>query len=98
LQKLPNQRLEGSSSKNCNELLEKVDCAVAEARRKIIEAGESVTSWKVSQDALLILKVDSWSSLGFKMQAVPNLHRLIVTEGKVMWEHHICFFLLFTSF
>ncbi|KAE8076280.1 hypothetical protein FH972_014942 [Carpinus fangiana] len=38
---------------------------------------------RVSQDALLIVTVDSWSSLGFKMWAVPNLHRLIVTKWKV---------------
>jgi hypothetical protein len=36
------------------------------------------------QDALLILKVDSLSSLGFKIQVVPNLHHLISTERKVM--------------
>ncbi|KAG6731183.1 hypothetical protein I3842_01G116900 [Carya illinoinensis] len=71
------------SSPNKRELLEKVDRAVDEARRKTIEAGESVTAWKVSQDALLMLKVDSWSSLGFPMQGVPNLFRLMVTEGKI---------------
>lgn len=69
--------------------------AVEKARREIIAAGESVTAWKVSQDAMLTLKVDSWSSLGFAMQEVPNLLRLMVTEGKVMWEPHFCYYVLF---
>jgi hypothetical protein len=38
---------EGGSSKNYNELLKKMDYTVSEARRKIIEAGESMTPWKV---------------------------------------------------
>ncbi|XP_050285644.1 protein NO VEIN-like isoform X2 [Quercus robur] len=63
--------------------MEKVDRAVTNARRNIIAAGESVTAWKVSQDALLILNLDSWSSLGFPMQEVPSLHRLMLTEGKI---------------
>ncbi|XP_050285650.1 protein NO VEIN-LIKE-like [Quercus robur] len=63
--------------------MEKVDRAVTNARRNIIAAGESVTAWKVSQDTLLILNLDSWSSLGFPMQEVPSLHRLMLTEGKI---------------
>ena len=63
-----------------------MDYAVTKAHRKIIEAIESMTSWKMSQDALLIRKVDSLSSLGFKMQGVPNLHRLIVTGLLVHWR------------
>jgi CRISPR/Cas system-associated endoribonuclease Cas2 len=84
-----------STSQNKRELLEKVNRAVEKARREIIAAGECVTAWKVSQDAMLTLKVDSWSSLGFAMQEVPNLRRLMFTEGKVMWEPHLCFFLFF---
>jgi hypothetical protein len=80
-------------SKNQRDL-EKMNCAVEKARRKIVAAGESVTAWKVSQDAMFTLKVYSWNSLGFAMQEVPNLLRLMVTEGKVMWEPHMCFFLL----
>ncbi|KAK7854734.1 hypothetical protein CFP56_031055 [Quercus suber] len=63
--------------------MEKVDRAVTNARRNRIAAGESVTAWKVSQDALLIVNLDSWSSLGFPMQEVPSLHRLMLTEGKI---------------
>ncbi|KAG6731187.1 hypothetical protein I3843_01G110500 [Carya illinoinensis] len=76
-----------------DQLLKKVGRAIEEARLKIVGSGESVTSWKVSQEALLMLKVDSWSSLGFSMQEVPNLHRLFVTEGKVRNAGvHSCFF------
>lgn len=30
-----------------------------------------------------MLQVDSWDALGIKMQQVPSLHRLMITEGKV---------------
>nr|DAD23986.1 TPA_asm: hypothetical protein HUJ06_025449 [Nelumbo nucifera] len=70
-------------SQKPNELLQKIDRAVAKAHRDILAAGENVSSWKVSQAALLSLQVDSWSSLGFKMQEIPSLHRLIVVEGKI---------------
>nr|XP_023875976.1 uncharacterized protein LOC111988418 isoform X2 [Quercus suber] len=63
--------------------MEKIDSAVANARRNIIAAGESVTARKVSQVALLILNLDSWNSLGFPMQEVPSLHRLMLIEGKI---------------
>lgn len=66
-----------------NEALERIDKAVSKAHRDLLAAGESVSAWKVCQSALLILKADSWDSLGFQMQQVPSLYRLIVTEGKV---------------
>ncbi|KAA8548393.1 hypothetical protein F0562_000077 [Nyssa sinensis] len=66
-----------------NEALERIDGAVLKAHHDLLTAGESVSSWKVSQSALLILQSDSWDSLGFQMQQVPSLHRLIVTEGKI---------------
>ncbi|XP_019264189.1 PREDICTED: uncharacterized protein LOC109241829 [Nicotiana attenuata] len=71
------------SSSRGNEAVERVDRAVIKARRDLIEAGENVSAWKVSQAALVILKADSWDSLGLKMQQVPSLNRLIVTEGKI---------------
>lgn len=49
----------------------------------LVAARESVSAWKVSQAALLVLKADSWESLGVQMQLVPSLNRLIVVEGKV---------------
>lgn len=65
------------------ELIEGTERAVAKAWRDLVAAGESVSAWKVSQAALLALRVDSWSSLGFQMQEVPALHRLMATEGKI---------------
>ncbi|KAF2299960.1 hypothetical protein GH714_006425 [Hevea brasiliensis] len=65
------------------ELLERVDRAAEKAWQDLLAAGESVSAWKVSQAALVTLQVDSWDSLGFRMQEVPSLHRLILTEGKV---------------
>ncbi|CAI0437023.1 unnamed protein product [Linum tenue] len=67
-----------------NKSIEKIDRAADKARRDLIAAGEGVTSWKVSQEVLLALQVDSWQSLGFRMQEIPSLHRLILTEGKVI--------------
>ncbi|KAM7485828.1 hypothetical protein LguiA_001837 [Lonicera macranthoides] len=65
------------------EVLERIDRAVVKARLDLLAAGENASAWKVSQAALLILKVDSWESLGVQMQQVPSLHRLIVTEAKI---------------
>ncbi|KAJ9182462.1 hypothetical protein P3X46_006457 [Hevea brasiliensis] len=65
------------------ETLERVDRAAEKAWQDLLAAGESVSAWKVSQAALVTLQVDSWDSLGFRMQEVPSLHRLILTEGKV---------------
>ncbi|XP_054822554.1 protein NO VEIN [Prosopis cineraria] len=72
-----------SSSVNPKELLEKIDLAVIKVRDDLLKAGESVSAWNVSQKALLMLQVDSWSSLGIKMQQVSSLHRLLMIEGKV---------------
>ncbi|XP_010023676.2 LOW QUALITY PROTEIN: protein NO VEIN [Eucalyptus grandis] len=65
------------------ELVERTERAVAKAWRDLVAAGESVSAWKVSQAALLALGVDSWGSLGFPMQQVPALYRLMATEGKI---------------
>ncbi|KAK1385201.1 Sacsin [Heracleum sosnowskyi] len=66
-----------------NEALDRIDRAALKARAELLAAGESVTAWKVSQAALLTLKAESWESLGFQMQQVPSLYRLMVIEGKV---------------
>jgi hypothetical protein len=76
-------RISPPQNQTSSQLIDKVDRAVTNARRNLISAGENVTAWKVSQDALLKLKVESWTSLGFPMQEVPSLHRLMLTEGKV---------------
>lgn len=70
-------------SQNLRELIEMVDRAVVKARRDLLAAGESVTAWKVSQSALLMLQIDNWGSLGFQMQQVPSLRSLIHIEAKV---------------
>ncbi|KAI6681749.1 hypothetical protein NL676_035630 [Syzygium grande] len=64
------------------EWLDRIDWAVAKARRDLHLARVSVSSWKVSQAAVLALQVESWSSLGFSMQQVPSLQRLMALEGK----------------
>ncbi|KAH7521674.1 hypothetical protein FEM48_Zijuj07G0058000 [Ziziphus jujuba var. spinosa] len=70
-------------SQNLRELIEMVDRAVVKARRDLLAAGESVTAWKVSQSALLMLQIDNWGSLGFQMQQVPSLRSLIHIEAKI---------------
>lgn len=70
------------------EVLDRVESAVSEARSEIIAAGESVSAWKVCESALLKLKVDSWSSLGFQIQEVPSLNKIMVTESKVTSYRH----------
>ncbi|XP_061994244.1 protein NO VEIN isoform X1 [Rosa rugosa] len=72
-----------ASSQNSKEQLERIDRAVEKARSDLIAAGESVSAWKVSQSTIRILEVDCWSSLGFQMQQVPSLHRLMLTQGKI---------------
>ncbi|KAL3507314.1 hypothetical protein ACH5RR_032696, partial [Cinchona calisaya] len=68
---------------NVNEVLERLDRAVIKARRDILASGGNVSAWKVSQEALLALEADSWESLGFQMQQVPSLHRLMAIEAKI---------------
>ncbi|XP_065862787.1 protein NO VEIN [Euphorbia lathyris] len=65
------------------ELIGRVDKAVEKAWGDLLASGESVSTWKASQAALMTLQVDSWDSLGFRMQEVPSLHRLILIEGKI---------------
>ncbi|CAL9130952.1 unnamed protein product [Musa acuminata var. zebrina] len=77
-------------SPNPQALLDRVNAAATKAHRDLVAVGQSVSSWKVSQAALLALKIDSWSALGFQIQDVPSLHSLIVTEGKISAFIH-CF-------
>ncbi|GAB4844079.1 hypothetical protein Ancab_014043 [Ancistrocladus abbreviatus] len=65
------------------ESLEKIELAVVQVRRDLIAAEESVSTWKVSQSALVALQADSWESLGFQLQEVPSIYRLILVEGKI---------------
>ncbi|XP_059632151.1 protein NO VEIN isoform X2 [Cornus florida] len=87
--RFPDQRIQ-SETPRVNESLERIERAVSKGRRDILDAGESVSAWKVSQSVLLTLRADSWESLGlqmkqepsFQMQEVPSLQRLIETEAK----------------
>lgn len=63
--------------------LERVDRAVEKARQDFSDAEENVSAWKVSQSVLVNFQAESWDSLGFKMQEVPALFRLMVTESKI---------------
>ncbi|KAK8965563.1 hypothetical protein KSP40_PGU007311 [Platanthera guangdongensis] len=63
--------------------LEMVERAASKAHKDLLASGENVSVWKVSQSALVALKVDSWSSLGLQLQYVPTLQRLLLIEGKV---------------
>ncbi|KAL2923355.1 Chaperone protein HtpG [Bienertia sinuspersici] len=65
------------------EFLEKIEAAVASARRQTIEGGEHVSVWKLSQSALVKLEAESWDSLGFQLHEVPSLHQLISIEAKI---------------
>ncbi|WOL09515.1 hypothetical protein Cni_G18268 [Canna indica] len=72
-----------NTSPNLHATIQRVDAAATKAHRDLVDAGQSVSAWKVSQAALVALKVEAWSSLGFQIQDVPSLHSLIVTEGKI---------------
>lgn len=75
-----------------NEMTEKVDKAARSAWKDLLKSNKSVSAWKVSQEALMAVKAESWESLGFQMQQVPSLKSIAVTEGKVCeldsyWDH-----------
>ncbi|KAI5349822.1 hypothetical protein L3X38_002711 [Prunus dulcis] len=72
------------------EMLERIDGAAEKARAELVAAGRSVSAWKVLESALLMLKVDAWSSLMLPMYQVPSLHRLMLTEGRINAYIH-CF-------
>ncbi|CAL2227485.1 unnamed protein product [Prunus armeniaca] len=72
------------------EMLERIDGAAEKARAELVAAGRSVSAWKVLESALLMLKVDAWSSLMLPMHQVPSLHRLMLTEGRINSYIH-CF-------
>ncbi|KAK1285568.1 hypothetical protein QJS10_CPB20g01144 [Acorus calamus] len=63
--------------------IQKADAAAIKAHRDLIESGESVSSWKVSESALRSLQVDSWSSLGLQLKDIPSIRNLSVMESKV---------------
>ncbi|XP_020260578.1 uncharacterized protein LOC109836938 [Asparagus officinalis] len=72
-----------NASLNPKVTVERVESAAAKAQRDLATAGENVTAWKVSQATLVSLQVDSWSAVGFQLQEVPTLCRLLAIEGKI---------------
>ncbi|KAI3791105.1 hypothetical protein L2E82_04710 [Cichorium intybus] len=82
----PRRQSHGGSSRNLEstpQTIAKIDGAVVKAHSDLLAAGESISAWKVSQSALVILKAVSFESLGFRMQKVPSLYRLMITEAKI---------------
>ncbi|KAL8162904.1 hypothetical protein V2J09_014393 [Rumex salicifolius] len=77
------QHQQRNSTPSRSETLKKIEVAVEQARGELIASAKNVSTWKVIESVLLKLKVDSWDSLGFQLQQVPSLHRLIVIEGKI---------------
>ncbi|PWA52302.1 histidine kinase-like ATPase, C-terminal domain-containing protein [Artemisia annua] len=77
------QRNKGGTSRNAESQVAVIDAAVKKAHSDLLAAGESVMVWRVSQAALVMLKADSFESLGCRMQNVPSLYQIIITEAKV---------------
>ncbi|GJT02514.1 hypothetical protein Tco_0823683 [Tanacetum coccineum] len=77
------QRNKGGTSRNAESQTALIDAAVKKAHTDLLAAGESVTAWRVSQAALVMLKADSFESLGCRMQNVPSLYQIVITEAKV---------------
>lgn len=76
-------RWQGGTNRNAESQITVIDAVVKKAHTDLLAAGESVTAWRVSQAALVMLKADSFESLGCCMQYVPSLYRIIITEAKV---------------
>ncbi|KAI7727546.1 hypothetical protein M8C21_003850, partial [Ambrosia artemisiifolia] len=60
-----------------------IDGAVIKAHSDLLATGESVSLWRVANAALVMLNAVSFESLGFYMQDVPSLNRLMLIEAKV---------------
>ncbi|KAF7807153.1 histidine kinase-, DNA gyrase B [Senna tora] len=82
-QPLPSSVPRPPTPQNPEELTEKFERAVRKARDELLQAKESVTSWKVTMKAVMMLQADSWSILGIRMLKVPSLERLMNIEEKV---------------
>ncbi|XVF29093.1 hypothetical protein REPUB_Repub15cG0090200 [Reevesia pubescens] len=78
-----NRRGAATSRQVSNNVRERAEKAVRLAGRKLVASGKSVTAWKVSEAALVVLQADSWSSLGLDMHAIPSLRKLMTLEGRV---------------
>ncbi|KAH0448721.1 hypothetical protein IEQ34_022521 [Dendrobium chrysotoxum] len=63
--------------------IEEVESAVVKAHKDLLESGENVSVWKISQSVARSLKVSSWEALGFRTVDAPTLRDLQPIEGKV---------------
>ncbi|RWR75853.1 DUF3883 domain-containing protein [Cinnamomum micranthum f. kanehirae] len=79
----PSPQIRPTPPNNREETLEKIERAVGNVNRDLLAAGEGISAYKVSQSALLALEADSFGSLGFQLQEIPSLYRLIAIESKV---------------
>ncbi|KAK4489070.1 hypothetical protein RD792_004864 [Penstemon davidsonii] len=86
----PNPNLLPQQVKRQIVTIEQLDNAAMKACHDLLSSNEYVSAWKVSQAVLLTVKAESWESLGFQMQQVPSLNRLLVKEGKISAFIH-CF-------
>ncbi|KAM0064933.1 putative histidine kinase/HSP90-like ATPase superfamily [Helianthus debilis subsp. tardiflorus] len=78
----------GGSSRNADtpanmKKIATIEHAAVKAHSDLLAAGESVSAWRVSESALVTLNAVSFESMGFHMQNVPSLNRLMLTEAKV---------------
>ncbi|KAL4272173.1 hypothetical protein GQ457_13G017120 [Hibiscus cannabinus] len=78
-----NQRGFTASGQVTKEVQERANQAVNQAWQELIASRNFVTSWKVSEAALVALQADSWCSLGLDMQGIPSLQKLMTIEGRV---------------
>ncbi|KAM7258760.1 hypothetical protein ACFE04_014501 [Oxalis oulophora] len=62
--------------------LREVHEIVLKIQREFVEAGEHVSAWRVVKSLLSYLKVESRESLGFAMQEVDSLNRIMSTEAR----------------
>ncbi|KAJ0508398.1 hypothetical protein HanPSC8_Chr11g0462341 [Helianthus annuus] len=73
----------GSSHNAVSPAFVMVDGAVVKAHSDLLATGESISAWSVANAALLMLNAISFESLGFNMQSIPSLNRLMLNEVKV---------------
>nr|XP_011462802.1 PREDICTED: uncharacterized protein LOC101296952 isoform X3 [Fragaria vesca subsp. vesca] len=79
----PEPSSSGFRAEDPREVLRKIDRAAEMIRDEVVAAGRSVSSWKVLQTALLRANVDAETCLGVRIEQLPSLHRLMVTEGRI---------------
>ncbi|KAM7255790.1 hypothetical protein ACFE04_011531 [Oxalis oulophora] len=72
-----------SSARRRQPSLREIHETVLKIQREFVEAGEHVSAWRVVKSVLSYLKVESWESLGFAIQEVDSLNRIMSTEARI---------------